>query len=1728
MSTAAPSANCARVTFEPGCGVLAGGSQSAGSGAFRALRVLRPLRTIRRLRGLRIIVNTLLKSLPDLLNVMVLLAFLFTVFAILGLQLFYGVLRNTCVRDSDGALLSNVSGSTTGMYCSPEAQPPPGAIACPAGFSCLPQGTNPAAGLFSFDDIGHALLTQYHVVDTTGWSPTMWAVQDAAGSAAWVYFVAIILVVSFFAMNLVLAVVVAEFESTSDDAEAEEMERFAEEEMLYQLQQAARRERSRKSVAGGSSPTLDLEAQVPVEAKADAGPVPLPLPSPVLQAGRMSRAVSMHMPEEEVDAVLALPPVKENQRRRSILAKRRISMMFQAANSSKKSLTKALADSSSEEPDEGLEQPEAPAALPAGDAIESKDAGGAAPPSPPLRAAISAASKQFDSADPQAAVTVARLVLNGVDLEVHRDYEWLEGKPWWLQRVHAVVTSVPFFSAVAGLILANTVILAMEYHGMSPTYAAVLEAFNNTFTALFTVELVLKVLALGPAGYVRDTFNVFDAIIVIISLVELAVASSAGNGLSAFRVFRLLRIGRLLKLLRSFKGLRRLLNTVLESLVDILYISILMFLFVLVFAVLGVQLFAGQFHALNPRPEYTFETFGSAFLAVFQLLTTDNWHSMLRDSVLATGSEAASVYLVVGHAIGAYIVLSLFVAILLRRFSSFDADELDTSELEHLAFERRTQEAKAALEAAKDELPVVPELQLDSGEQLVADMVQQLSKLRQQREAEKQQLREQQSADLSGRMVGTALGCLPPTNPARQWLFAVVSSEPFELGVVCLILLSCVFLALDDPTVPQASLLGRTIAIMDVVFAVVFAVESLLKIIAHGLFTPEGGYLRNGWNRLDFVVVLFGLLSFAAPGLTIVRALRALRPLRVAVRSESIRVVVNALLYAIPNVANVFALAGVSWLIFAIMAVNLVGGALFQCSDPSVTSEAACNGMWNSTTGVQPREWERVPGSEYANYDNVGISMLTLFRISTFSGWAGLMKMAMDTVGPGQAPRPGANPGMAIFFLAFVICCAFFVLNLTVAVVIDQFNQLRSVLDGSAFMTQRQRQWVNAQRLISSVELVPKPRPPSNCVRAAAFAAVSHPAFEACVIGCILANTGLLMCAHWGQPAWLPDFVLWGNVFFAIVFALEAVAKLLGLGPEVYWRDSWNRFDLLLVLLSFVGLALEGDTSASAVRIFRLFRVARLFRLIKRAETLRRAFATLMLSLPSLWNIGAMLIVGFFVFAVMGVQLFGHIIPADDIAASAINRRQNFRTFGDSLQTVWIVTTGDSWEGPMYVAMENTSDVAAIFFVGIQIVISFTMLQLFIAVVLENFADSEEDEETAAQRHGIAAWAAVWNSFDRLASRLLRASLLPRLMMAAPAPFGFGGNLASGKVLRRLKRLAVPAFMAPEALVRNQPKASGLWHVETLILARKRKAQSRQRRRADTVSAAPGQSRGGEAAANPMATGSPSPHDRVQSDGGAGGQRSLVALRNMQADLEAEAQPGSSACPCTDTAWRARCCGTSLNDEGNREAAICSVEWRRQKWEEWGFDSIAACCCPPTVGGDVDVQFDESHMPGHSAQAGEGKATLVISASPRRMKSVSGGTPGAKPVWVLQFGVTLKALASVVLGLDVQVISPNSSRRNFVRAASQAELGSRKSLHITEENMGEYMVMAHELFAVAMIEGFWQHVQAKAAMAARKARTEAIAAADARVRAALARSGRRRPPPPPPRPPAPPSGQSCK
>ena len=480
------------------------------------------------------------------------------------------------------------------------------------------------------------------------------------------------------------------------------------------------------------------------------------------------------------------------------------------------------------------------------------------------------------------------------------------------------------------------------------------------------------------------------------------------------------------------------------------------------------------------------------------------------------------------------------------------------------------------------------------------------------------------------------------------------------------------------------------------------------------------------------------------------------------------------------------------------------------------TSRYICD-CWNAT-------WSSVIPQ---NFDNVGNAMLTLFEISTTEGWVDVMYAAVDATGIDMQPIRDYSAAWVWFFVAFMVVGSFFVMNLFVGVIIDNFNRMKSSLGDEGLMTEEQLLWVKTQKEALKVKPLRVTIRPTASTRGLCFDLMSFHYFDTVIMGCIISNTLLMATQSFGMSSEFENINDYLNTTLAVIFTLEAVIKIMGLG-KAYFYDSWNRFDFSIVVGTSLGYILEaitGTSLSSVAMIVRTFRICRMVRLIKGAKGLKQILLTLYLSLPGLTNITSLLFLMLFIFSVMGVQIYAKVALNGSLTVHA-----NFQGFFTAILFLWRATTGENWNGAMHslatslpgcvVDPEYQDDMCGfndiegciplngcgnpsiyLFMLAFTILVTYVMLNLSIAVILEGFAQSEEVEDTSSSSttldpDRLISFKQAWAHFDPKATSYITISEMPLLLQLLSPPMGVLGmkNMTEKKILRIVSRMKLPLY----------------------------------------------------------------------------------------------------------------------------------------------------------------------------------------------------------------------------------------------------------------------------------------------------------------------------------------------
>ncbi|NXB06645.1 SCN5A protein, partial [Cnemophilus loriae] len=395
---------------------------------------------------------------------------------------------------------------------------------------------------------------------------------------------------------------------------------------------------------------------------------------------------------------------------------------------------------------------------------------------------------------------------------------------------------------------------------------------------------------------------------------------------------------------------------------------------------------------------------------------------------------------------------------------------------------------------------------------------------------------------------------------------------------------------------------------------------------------------------------------------------------------------------------------------------------------------------------------------------------------ATFKGWMDIMYAAVDSREIDQQPVFEVRLRMYTFFVVFIIFGSFFMLNLFIGVVISNFNQQRKKISGKdLFLTEEQKKYYSAlKKLGSKKPQKPIPRP-SNPFLGLLFDIVSHKAFDITIVIFICLNM-IVMMAENNQKG-TKDVLNKINYFFVAVFTAECVIKILAL-RHYYFGSGWNVFDFSVVVLSIVSLGVsevfQTFFSPTVLRTLRLARIGRVLRIIRKARGIRTLLFALLMSLPALVNIGLLLFLIMFIYAIVGMANFACLGWE-----GGIDNIFNFQTFCGSILCLFQITTSAGWDSLLAPVLKQSDTCAPklnvtgteknncinkgfgiLYFVSYVVISFLIVVNMYIAVILENFSVATEESTDPLCEDDFDMFYETWGKFDPLATQFIDYSVL--------------------------------------------------------------------------------------------------------------------------------------------------------------------------------------------------------------------------------------------------------------------------------------------------------------------------------------------------------------------------------
>ncbi|KAJ8246448.1 hypothetical protein GJAV_G00267920 [Gymnothorax javanicus] len=578
----------------------------------------------------------------------------------------------------------------------------------------------------------------------------------------------------------------------------------------------------------------------------------------------------------------------------------------------------------------------------------------------------------------------------------------------------------------------------------------------------------------------------------------------------------------------------------------------------------------------------------------------------------------------------------------------------------------------------------------------------------------------------------------------------IITHKMFDHIVLIIIFLNCITIAMERPRIDSASAERIFLTVSNYIFTSIFVAEMTVKVVALGLCFGDKAYLRSSWNVLDGMLVMISVIDILVSMISnsgtkilgmlrVLRLLRTLRPLRVISRAPGLKLVVETLMSSLKPIGNIVVICCAFFIIFGILGVQLFKGKFFVCQGEdtrNITNRSDCN--------LANYKWVR---HKY-NFDNLGQALMSLFVLASKDGWVDIMYDGLDAVGVDQQPVMNYNPWMLLYFISFLLIVAFFVLNMFVGVVVENFHKCRRHQEAEEAKRREEKRLKRVEKKRRKAQCKPYYSDYSPTRLLIHRMCTSHylDLFITVVIGL---NVITMAMEHYQQPEVLDEALKICNYIFTIIFVLESVFKLVAFGFRRFFKDRWNQLDLAIVLLSIMGITLEEiEVNASLpinptiIRIMRVLRIARVLKLLKMAVGMRALLDTVIQALPQVGNLGLLFMLLFFIFAALGVELFGDLICDELHPCEGLGRYATFRNFGMAFLLLFRVSTGDNWNGIMKDTLRDCAQeagpcyntvVSPLYFVSFVLTAQFVLVNVVIAVLMKHLEESNKEAKEEAE-----------------------------------------------------------------------------------------------------------------------------------------------------------------------------------------------------------------------------------------------------------------------------------------------------------------------------------------------------------------------------------------------------------
>ncbi|CAD8171918.1 unnamed protein product [Paramecium octaurelia] len=648
--------------------------------------------------------------------------------------------------------------------------------------------------------------------------------------------------------------------------------------------------------------------------------------------------------------------------------------------------------------------------------------------------------------------------------------------------------------------------------------------------------------------------------------------------------------------------------------------------------------------------------------------------------------------------------------------------------------------------------------------------------------------------------MNSALFILNNKSILRKRIQQLTQSKYFEWLMSSIIILNIILLGTDLPIYEQKDLIEK----FNVIFTIIFIFEIVLRILAHGFIwnqiEPNRAFVYNNQNNFDLAILIVSSISdlnlYSSGYLKAFRALRTLRVFSSARRgsqSEELNLISKSLFQTISLLSSMIFVTGICIWILSIFCMTIWKGKLYFC-----TNVQSYDDIYTKQDCLdQKGEWI----NNITNFDTIQDSLLCLFRIIIGEGWTSQMYYVSDITERGMHPKVDSSANYQILYYILLFLLNIMLLNLFTGLIINNYRTIKENISNYKSLNEHQREWLQMMYIMQKKNLIRLIEKPKNQFRQICYSIATYSYFELIILILLLLN--LIFCSANGnsinQTTKSAFYVL--DIIFITLFHIEVFIKFSAFW-YYYLKDSWNKFDILLLISTDALLILNSEIEMPKMfmipLIIRCLRVLNTYKILKLNRQLKVLIDVIQEILPTLLSVVAFIIIIIIVYALIGIQTLSVVKSTSQDAQYPFyqeigQRNKNFQNFWDAVLILIEITTGQYWplymsdytinkagchsQTPEDILREGVQGCSTFFgyfyFISFLVLIRIIMISLFLAMIIESYQDCLLENTAVINPYQIEDFFLKWSDYDPKGTGWITPEDFAFLMFEMNPPLGF-------------------------------------------------------------------------------------------------------------------------------------------------------------------------------------------------------------------------------------------------------------------------------------------------------------------------------------------------------------------